>query len=63
VKRQRRPLVASHIRPPRQVWFVLSDGELIAWTKTRKAAKMEVDDCGDGIVVGPYVLAERVRQR
>lgn len=52
-------------RAPRQVWLVVSDAArdvIPASATTRKRALELVEDDGER-VVGPYVLAERVRER
>lgn len=53
-------------RPPRQVWIVVrdhGDTSIIPATATtrQRATDLIEDDCER--VVGPYVLAERVRER
>lgn len=50
-------------RAPRQVWLVLHDDRDNGYTAytTMKAAKAAAPS--NGVIVGPYVLTERDRQR
>jgi hypothetical protein len=48
-------------RPPRQVWLLIMWDDNAHPFRTRKAA-CAAATLGD-VVAGPYVLAERVRQR
>lgn len=62
-------------RPPRKVWHVMAyDGTLCGYFTTRRKAVEECSDWeririarhptwGPHRVVGPYILAERVRER
>ncbi len=51
-------------RPPRQVWLVVgADGSVWAQYRTQREAKAYATVRKDWQVAGPYVLAERVRQR
>lgn len=58
-------------RPPRQVWLVLKEDGMFAegkWTPVGDAVHTKAKDAKEWAiagakVVGPYVLAERVRQK
>ena len=52
-------------RPPKQLWAVVDGktGELVAGRTSRLIAKTEFEGCADVFIAGPYVLAERVRNR
>lgn len=52
---------AAQKRPPRQVWLCVDETDSAYAFTTRKRA--EGARCEDERVVGPYVLAERVRER
>jgi hypothetical protein len=52
-------------RPPRQIWLAIEpDGKLVTFGTTQRET---ADDCAaassSARVVGPYVLAERARER
>lgn len=48
-------------RPPRQVWINFREGTHIEAFSTKK--KATVEKWADERTVGPYILAERVRER
>lgn len=54
-------------RPAKQVWLIQQplDGKMCGFVfTTRKEARAAASRLGDGhVAVGPYILAERVRQR
>lgn len=51
-------------RPPRSVWIVLvGEEKTIGAATTSKASAEKLIESVDDRVVGPYVLAERVREK
>jgi hypothetical protein len=51
-------------RPPRQVWLVVGrDGRPLDLNYARRRDAEHWERAGDYRVVGPYVLAERARER
>ncbi len=55
--------MAAAKRPPAQVWIVLDCGTPKQAYRTKREAVSELEFEEELTVAGPYVLAERVRQR